>query len=541
MGQVFLAQHTRIARRVAVKVLLPELSSNEGVIERFFTEARATSLIRHPGIVEVLDCDVLDGQAFIVMEYLAGESLATYLLRTGGLRADLPFALAIAQQVANAVAAAHAAEIVHRDLKPDNVFLCANATDHRVVPKVLDFGIAKVALQGAATQTRTGALIGTPTYMSPEQCRGGSKLVDGRSDIYSLGCILYESFCGRPPFVRDGTGDLIVAHVAERPDPPRTLVSTLPPALDALVMRMLAKSPEERPQTMIEVSSEIAACLHAVGGRPPVADIQPSEAVLLPMVEADLRADAARAIPPTARLAPNLARQQLVPRAGATAVLTPEIATAIGGIGGPTTLRGATGERASETFRDAPRRSSMRGLFGLVTAAAIGSLALVFVFSRAKTPENAIQQQAAPGAPPPVVSAPAGPTRASVPPPQVVTVEMRGLPIGADIMLDGAPISGPRMAVRRDGAHHLVLVHARGYEDRTVRLDADRDQVIDVTLAVAAAVNPNAGAGGARSRSTHHRPRRSSAADSSGEAQQTAPPRTPSATPQPKRSAYDDM
>jgi len=204
MGQVFLAQHHRIARRAAVKVLLPELSANESVVERFFTEARATSLIRHPGIVEVLDCDVRDGQAYIVMEHLQGESVADYLERIGGLVGDTAFALAVVAQVAQAVGAAHAAGIVHRDLKPDNVFLSISNTDGRVVPKVLDFGIAKLAERGSATHTRTGAVLGTPAYMSPEQCRGGSKVVDGRSDVYSLGCILYEMLCGEPPFVRDG-------------------------------------------------------------------------------------------------------------------------------------------------------------------------------------------------------------------------------------------------------------------------------------------------------------------------------------------------
>ncbi len=259
MGQVFLAQHHRIARRAAVKVLLPELSANESVVERFFTEARATSLIRHPGIVEVLDCDVRDGQAYIVMEHLEGESVGDYLDRTGGLVGDTAFALAVMAQVAQAVGAAHAAGIVHRDLKPDNVFLSISSTDGRIVPKVLDFGIAKLAERGSATHTRTGAVLGTPAYMSPEQCRGGSKVVDGRSDVYSLGCILYEMLCGTPPFVRDGMGDLIVAHVSEAPQPLRVRVPAVMPALDHLVMQMLAKAPTDRPQTMEAVAGNLTA------------------------------------------------------------------------------------------------------------------------------------------------------------------------------------------------------------------------------------------------------------------------------------------
>src|SRR5262249_43096405 len=144
MGQVYLAQHHRIARRAAVKVLLPELAANESVLERCFTEARATSLIRHPGIVAILHCAVRDGQAYIVMEHLEGESLADYHERADGLAGDVPFALALVSQVAQAVGAAHDAGIVHRDLKPDNVILSVSSADGRIVPKVLDFGIAKL-------------------------------------------------------------------------------------------------------------------------------------------------------------------------------------------------------------------------------------------------------------------------------------------------------------------------------------------------------------------------------------------------------------
>ncbi|MEA2699495.1 MAG: eukaryotic-like serine/threonine-protein kinase [Myxococcales bacterium] len=193
MGDVYFAQHRRVARRAAVKVLLPELSQKATVLDRFFNEARATSLIKHPGIVEILDCDVLDDQAFIIMEYLEGESLGEYLNRTGALGQDLPFLLGVATSIASAVGAAHATGIIHRDLKPDNVYLhLASASDLTVTVKILDFGIAKLAQQeGGTNQTKTGMLLGTPAYMSPEQCRGAGQ-VDLRSDIYSLGCIFYE-------------------------------------------------------------------------------------------------------------------------------------------------------------------------------------------------------------------------------------------------------------------------------------------------------------------------------------------------------------
>jgi serine/threonine-protein kinase len=266
MGEVYLAQHRRVARRAAIKVLVPELSQNAVVLERFFNEARAASLIRHPGIVEILDCDLHLGQAYIVMEFLEGESFGGYLFRTGPLDGDLPFFYGVSAAVASAVGAAHAMNIIHRDLKPDNVFmhLPGPAASSPVV-KILDFGIAKLAQQdGVPSQTGTGVLLGTPAYMSPEQCRGAGR-VDNRSDIYSLGCILYEALSGGPPFVREGFGDLIVAHVSEPPPPLAERVSGVSPELESLIQRMLAKAPGQRPQTMEEVVVALRACASAAG------------------------------------------------------------------------------------------------------------------------------------------------------------------------------------------------------------------------------------------------------------------------------------
>ncbi|HEX3901598.1 MAG TPA: serine/threonine-protein kinase [Polyangia bacterium] len=529
MGQVYLAQHPRIARRVAVKVLLSALSSNEGLIERFFTEARATSLIKHPGIVEVLDCDVLEGQAYIVMEYLAGESLAGYLDRTGGLLGDAGFALAVVGQVADAVAAAHAAGIVHRDLKPDNVFLCANPQGRRVVPKVLDFGIAKVAQQGTPTQTATGALIGTPTYMSPEQCRGGSKLVDGRSDVYSLGCILYEAICGRPPFVREGTGDLIVAHVSERADDPRALVPELPPTLADLAMRMLAKNPEDRPQTMIAVSAEIATSLQLLGVRRPIAEIEPIRPVLLPPVEDDMvlpaSAAAVRASRPTEVQPrdPASSRTPLAP-AGETRMLTPAVTSA-----NPTTLRGTVGERS--TYDLAPRRRMGWGI-GAMAVLAIGGLAAALVLWRPKPPPIASRESEREVRP--VAATP-------VPPPRTeVTIDVRGLPEGAEILVDGKLTHGPPMVLARDDRSHLIVLHATGYDDRKIAIEADRDQILDVTMT--AARTPGGEKTGGRDTKPRpvHRSKLPPPAAMKQETEHAVTPKTPP-TNEPKKSAYDEM
>ncbi len=261
MGAVYTAVHTLLGRRAAVKVLLPELSRNQDIVQRFFNEAKAATAIKHPSIVEIYDFGwAPDGSAYIVMEMMEGESLGTRLQRLGRLA---PAAAAtITRQVANALAAAHRAGIVHRDLKPDNVFLVHDvevAGGERV--KLLDFGIAKLAVDGAGSRTSTGVIMGTPIYMSPEQCEG-ARLVDARSDLYSLGCMLFEMLAGRPPFQNEGVGGLIGMHLYVAPPTLRSVVPDAPEALDAIVARLLAKPPGERFQT----ADELAGALGRISG-----------------------------------------------------------------------------------------------------------------------------------------------------------------------------------------------------------------------------------------------------------------------------------
>lgn len=250
MGAVYLAYHELLKRRAAIKVLLPRFSHDAEIVDRFFREAKAATSIEHPGIVQIFDFGYhTDGSAYIVMEFLHGESLEERLERAGCLGASE--AVRIVKQAARALAAAHAAGIVHRDLKPDNIFLVPDpevAGGERA--KVLDFGIAKLADPGHGKKTRTGAVMGTPTYMSPEQCQGAA-LVDHRSDVYSLGCVLFRLVCGVAPFNYAGIGELFSAHMSE----PAPMVSACggPPELDDVVHRMLQKSPNQRPQSMLEV------------------------------------------------------------------------------------------------------------------------------------------------------------------------------------------------------------------------------------------------------------------------------------------------
>jgi serine/threonine-protein kinase len=256
MGAVYRAVHESLGRSAAVKVLLPEISNSRDIVTRFFNEARSAASIRHPGIVEIYDFGFLpDGQAYIIMEFLEGETLTARIRRA---RVPHAHALQIVRSVARALHVAHEQGIIHRDIKPDNIFLVPDPempTGERI--KLLDFGIAK--LGGGGTEpglTRTGAVMGTPLYMSPEQCRGAGA-VDRRADLYALGCILYELLCGRPPFVAEGAGDLIARHLYFQPEPPRLFDPRIPPPYEGLVLTLLQKDPAYRPPTALALAEQI--------------------------------------------------------------------------------------------------------------------------------------------------------------------------------------------------------------------------------------------------------------------------------------------
>jgi hypothetical protein len=309
MGAVYAGVHKLVGRRAAVKVLLPDLSAKQELVERFFNEARAAGAVKHPSIVDIYDFGyAADGSAYIVMELLEGETLAARLKAHGPLA--IPTAVALARQVANALSAAHAVGIVHRDLKPDNVFL---VRDPEVVGgervKLLDFGIAKLATDTAGpARTVTGAILGTPHYMSPEQCEG-SREVDGRTDLYSLGCMLFQMLTGSLPFDSAGIGGLIGMHLHVAPP---LLRSRLPQAsieLEAVVARLLAKPVEERFQSAEAVAAALAApSVTATHAAQVEAAAQLARAATVAATEADLPAslrpptlpEPAAAIAPTA-------------------------------------------------------------------------------------------------------------------------------------------------------------------------------------------------------------------------------------------------
>ncbi len=257
MGVVYLARHKVIDKRVAVKVLRADLAKDRDILDRFVQEARSASSIGNPHIIDISDFgDLPDGSTYFVMEYLEGDPLTKFI----ETKLDVKRLAAIAVQMADGLAAAHAAGIVHRDLKPDNVYLVTRGTEKDFV-KILDFGIAKVSNSATTKLTRAGAVFGTPHYMSPEQAAGHP--VDARTDIYSLGVMMYEMASGQLPFNADNFMGILTQHMYKAPVPIRALVNTTecPPGLEAIVQKCLSKKPDQRYATMEELGEDLKRLL----------------------------------------------------------------------------------------------------------------------------------------------------------------------------------------------------------------------------------------------------------------------------------------
>ena len=247
MAKVFLGTDTVLGRTVAVKVLAPQYADDDSFVQRFRREAQAAASITHPNIVSVFDTGSDDGMHFIVMEYVEGRTLAEILAGGGRILPDR--AIDIAIDVDRALEAAHARGVIHRDIKPGNIML-----DPRGDVKVTDFGIARVTTT-ADTVAQTAAIMGTAAYLSPEQAQGLPN--DGRSDIYSLGCVLYEMVTGRPPFLGDSPVAVASKQVLEQPVPPSRLNPDITADLDAVILRALAKNPANRYQSADEMRADL--------------------------------------------------------------------------------------------------------------------------------------------------------------------------------------------------------------------------------------------------------------------------------------------
>ena len=253
MGKVYEARHVRLSKRYAIKILHPQFNTNPETIARFRREAEAATSIGQENILDVIDFnETPQGVYYIVTEFLEGRSLSRALAEDGLMK--VPRTLTILHQVARALAAAHRNAIVHRDLKPENIFLVRRFESDDFV-KVLDFGISKMR-SGGDRLTQSGQIIGTPHYMSPEQAQGELNL-DHRSDIYSLGAIMYEMFTGRLPYQADSVQQILIKLLTEELPPPHVQRPDLPPDIEQVILRCMARDPAARYQSMDEVDQAL--------------------------------------------------------------------------------------------------------------------------------------------------------------------------------------------------------------------------------------------------------------------------------------------
>jgi serine/threonine-protein kinase len=266
-GTVYHGAHAVIGKQAALKVLNAQFSGDPRAVGRFIDEARAVNRIAHPNIVDIFGFGALaDGRKYCVMELLEGETLAAFLGANQG-PCSWPQAATILTQVAAALDAAHDSNVVHRDLKPDNIFIAhkpltpGGEQSWRV--KLLDFGIARIA-DSSHANTESGAVLGTPAYMSPEQCRGAQ--VDRRTDVYALGVVAFQMLTGKPLFSGENALQLIAQQINDVAPLPSHLNPKLPPAVDAVFTRLLAKLPEQRPE---RASAAVSELLRALGQREP--------------------------------------------------------------------------------------------------------------------------------------------------------------------------------------------------------------------------------------------------------------------------------
>ncbi len=415
MGTVYRAEHALIGKSAAVKVLHPELRSNQEVVQRFFNEAKATTQIKHPGIVEIFDFGYLEsGDGYIVMEFLEGESLARRLETNGKMEEGE--AAVLMRSMCSALGAAHAKGIIHRDLKPDNVFLCPDPeapTGER--PKLLDFGIAKLNVgltSGPANATKTGAVMGTPTYMSPEQCKGTADL-DARSDLYSLGCMFYEMVSGKPPFDNMTAGELIGAHLFIEPTSPKAAGAPISDAADALIMQLIAKQPAKRVQTAAELARRFAELAQGQGFT--------TRATPIPTV--NHKVTQASGIAPTVASDPGLSSPRIsaaVPNAAPAVDSQPVVQVSAQ----PTTLSGAASQSSSQPIVHPRSRAPL--FAGLGAAFLIAGGAAFFMVSKGtkttdagKPVQPATTTQPAP-TPAPVAAPTPAPTPVAAPEPAPV-------------------------------------------------------------------------------------------------------------------------
>ena len=454
MGVVYLAQHPVFGRKVAIKLLHAVLARDPDIVARFFNEARAIHMVAHENIVEILDFgQTPDGQPYFIMEFLQGESLTEAIAR-GPMAPEQVEAIGV--QMCKALGAAHAKGIVHRDLKPHNVQLVIKP-DGALQVKILDFGVAKIlsSPDGASSvKTRTGSLMGTPLYMSPEQCKGAGVL-DHRTDIYSLGVILFEMLSGRPPFNAEGVGELFAKHMLEDPPALTDFAPNAPPHMAAAIMKSLAKDPGARFQSMEDFRKAIVGEVRVTAPVPSGRRLSNAAAV-------------------------NTMAQTISSRASTTSTLS----------------------SASSEIDDALAIQPKRGKFFLGAGAVVVVGVVLFVAFRGKEQ---------PPAPPPVATTTTTTVKPQPPQPPVpvkktVTIRFEAEPAGAHVFrakddkdLGVVPVEIQLAKDAGKGGPDALsyVLRLPGYKERPLTADVNMDRTFHVSLEkMAAPADPKKNKGG---------------------------------------------
>jgi len=429
MGLVYKATHTTLGKTLAVKVLRPEVSKNEEIVARFRQEAQSASAIGNQHIIDISDFGSLpDGSTYFVMEFLTGKSL-TDAMKEGF---DTKRTINVAKQLCNALGSAHEIGVVHRDMKPDNVQLIERGGSRDFV-KVLDFGIAKVGGAGSKL-TQAGQVFGTPHYMSPEQCAGTN--VDHRTDIYALGVILYEMACGFVPFDADNLMGILTKHLYEEPIRPSDLPppTNVPPALEAVIMKCLAKKVDQRYQTMADV----------------LADLDAISFGLTPMAVAE-------------QVARNTAMTNQA------------------------TMGGMTGMSVSMGQPEVPTTKPIIPIMiGVIALALVGGGAAMMMGGDEPPPEeNVLAPAVAPApAPEPIAAAPEPEPVAPVEEEPRPTVVISSEPPGVQVYLDGALLGNTPFTLEKPKGDNKLEIELRqpGYNEQKIQIAALTGDSVNISL-----------------------------------------------------------
>jgi serine/threonine-protein kinase len=472
MGTVYLCEHAELGRRAALKVLHEDLAHQDDIVERFFHEAKAATEIGNEHIIDVLDFGYMPSETgevvYILMELLDGSSLGSRLKHEGFTDEEI---VHIGRQCCDALAVAHGKGIIHRDLKPENIYLLNRQGDRNFV-KILDFGIAKlVGDHHSVHKTRAGVAIGTPAYMSPEQCASSAD-IDARSDIYAMGVVLYELFTRRLPFTSPHHGEVLLAHLTMEPPRLRELRPDLSPALEAIVLHAMEKNRDFRFQTMEEMSAALADPEAHLARYTPA---HPGQTIRLDVAEP------AAATPRTpSGQQPGVVTAQLEPPSGSHDAPT-AIVPGVSAAAAPRkdTLDGVPAEVVPPPPR--ARRGAAPIIAAISAIVAAGSLTgmLVLAFRKPAAAPPAPSVATQPAAPKPTTTAPALP--------ELIPVLVSSEPAGATVAFTdaGKSVIGTtplRITVTRGAPAIKIRVTLDGYDPTEQLLATDGTNAVTVTL-----------------------------------------------------------